>query len=547
MAPRPVWIVLLALLAWTPSVWRCGFLMDDRELLLENPVVAGSLPWSAAFGRDYFGHVQDAGKWRPLATLSLRLGRELGGEAASGQHLANVLLHALVVALAAFVLRRVAAREARWPWFGLALFAVHPALADAVAWISGRTVMVAAAAGLAGAAVLVRALERGWRAPALATVSLAGVLLAAMGREDGALFALVYPALALASSRRAARACALGAALGLGAWLVARGHVLDGAFPAATHDALARASPLRRAGVGGLALLEALRVAVLPFDHSPLVRAEALLARAPRPWPLAAALGWLAWASLAAGGPLAAPRRPAGWSALLAAVALAPALQLVPNSTVFAPRYIYLPLLFGAPLLDALGQRLPARRPLALATLCALVALAWARTGVYAERGAYRGEILRHDPAHAPSWNELGLWREDAGDEAGALAAWRHALALDPGYSRPWSNLGRVQLARGELEEAERSLRNALCNGPRNALAHSNLAGLCLRLGADEEAARLYARAAELAPGFAAAWRGLGNARLRLGDSRGAATALRRALELDPDIPHARELLERAE
>ena len=47
--------------------------MDDQELLFGNPVVDGSLPLSAAFDRDYFHHLGDAGQWRPLASLSLRL------------------------------------------------------------------------------------------------------------------------------------------------------------------------------------------------------------------------------------------------------------------------------------------------------------------------------------------------------------------------------------------------------------------------------------------------------------------------------------------
>ena len=57
---------------------------------------------------------------------------------------------------------------------------------------------------------------------------------------------------------------------------------------------------------------------------------------------------WAGSWRLAAGTPPGGPGSPlTGASCVLAALSLAPTLQLVPAGVVFAPRFLYLPLLFG--------------------------------------------------------------------------------------------------------------------------------------------------------------------------------------------------------
>lgn len=562
--------VLLALLAWAPSIWIGGWALDDRELVEGNPVVEGHLSWTAAFGRDYFHHVLDTGAWRPLASLSLRADRALFGGDARGFHGTNVALHALVVALAAWLAGRLGA--GRGPWLGVCAFAVHPALADSVAWISGRTSMVSALPLLAGALAL-HALARRASAPrsapagspavlvavlvAVAAVAAAASFLAACGKEDAPVLALgLLPLVAASVARRAAAAAFLGALAGAGAALLLRAAALGAALPRAPFAPLAGEPLLERLGVGGAALIEAARWAAWPAHYPPRHDLESLRAALPLAPAATLLLGAALFLALAAGPWLARARAPgaapslAGWSAALAALAVLPWLQVVPAGELLAPRFLYLPLLAAIPLVDALLRRaLPSRaRPwvLALALLLALPA-AWQRSGVYAGRAAFRAAILAHSPRDAPSWNDLGLAREEEGDLGGALAAWARAAELDPSYSKPWSNLGRVQLARGELDAAEASLRRAVALGPRNPVAHVNLASARLRLDRPRDAEALYLRATELAPGLGPAWRGLGLARLRLGFEVEARAALERALELDPGDREARRALGRAQ
>jgi len=87
-----------------------------------------------------------AGSWQPLTALSYSLSWGLWGDCAFCFHLENVLLHLLVVvglyALGRHLLsqRRHGARIAVW---AAAIFAVHPATVSSVAWIGGRSYLLA--------------------------------------------------------------------------------------------------------------------------------------------------------------------------------------------------------------------------------------------------------------------------------------------------------------------------------------------------------------------------------------------------------------------
>lgn len=543
------WLALaLALAAWLPSVWSAGFSYDDREALRGNPVVEGGAPVREAFLRDYWDHLAPAGHYRPLASLSLRLDHARFGERdARGWHATNVALHAGVVALAGLLLALLA-RGVRVPWIGLALFAAHPALADAVAWISGRSSMLAALGGLAGALGVVLLADREGLAArtGLACAAGLGLALALLGKEDGVVFGLVYALLAWRASRRAAVWSVVGSALGLALALALRAAALGGPWPSAPHAPLAASGLAERLLVAGRAQLELARLVVWPVAHPPSYEgATELLAPAVG----LALLGWLAWLALAATGVRSArrdPQRLAGWSALLAALALVPVQQWIPSGVVLAPRFLYLPLLLAVPALDAPFARL-APRPRALvagALLAAMLAGCWSRARVYADRASFQQAVLAARPDDARAWNDLGLAREEAGDLDGARAAWEEAARLDDGYGRPWSNLGRLALDDGDLERAHAALSRAARLGPGNAVAWHNLGVLELRLDEPARALEAFERALVLAPRRADTWRAHGRALARLERRADARAAFLRALELDPEDDDARTLLD---
>jgi len=475
---RALLLGALALLAWLPSAVAAGFAFDDREAIEHNPVVEGTLPWTAAFQRDYWEHRGAAGHFRPLASLSLRLDRWIWGEHAAGFHATNVLLHVLVVFAAALLARRLFAREARWPWIGLALFAVHPVLADSVAWISGRSSMLAALPGLCAALFLARDGGRASspRAEAAGQLVLGflGTALAALAKEDGLLWALALPTIAARRGRAALARTAMGCALGAAAVFALRAQALGSPWINAPNAPLADEALAERLLVAGRAILEALRLCACPAAYAPSYAGDPEFSAAGmRAAPALGLLGLIFWV-----------------------IALSAAL------------------LFAIPLLHAGFERACARRAGLLATLALLLAIgaAWSRGRVYSSRGAFRAAILALRPNDVPSWNDMGLYYEEQAEPARAREAWRHATRLDPRYSRAWSNLGRLELSEGRPEAAIALLERAVREGPKNPIAYLNLGSARMRVGDKQGAASAYREALGLAPGLSQAREGLAHA-----------------------------------
>ncbi len=541
------WILLavgVAILAWTGAIVQGGFVLDDREAIFDNPVVNGDLGLVEAFRRDYWHHTSDAGHYRPLATLSLRLDHALWGRRAAGYHLTNLFLHVLVVALAGGVLARTAG-VGGWAFFGLLVLASHPAIADSVAWISGRTSMLSAAGGLL--ACLAVLLARQWPAAVFGVAG--GLLLGLFGKEDAIVFALPVLLLAFLRPRSFRLAAVVGGVLALGVYLAMRAHALGSAMPSAPHAPLADLGFVDRLAFAGRGLLEAIRLVFFPVAYPPTYRlAMGFCVGAPPG--LVALLGWLPWIALVAGGGAAAVsgllRRNAkrvvvGSSLAVAALSLLPVLQIVPAGEVFAPRFLYLPLLFLVPAIGALVTLLP--RVLIVLLVGLLVVLAWDRSAVYGGREAWNQEVLQYVPRDVGALNDWGLAREEIGDVEGAAEKWLLATRLDPSYSRAWSNLGRLWLAEGETERAEAVFRMALKAGPRNPVAHVNLAALLLREQHYDQAEALYRDALALSRGFLPAWRGLGRALQGQGRLDEARAAYEQALRLGPRDEITRQLL----
>ena len=542
----------LALLAWLPSALGAGFAFDDREAIEHNPLVEGALSWTAAFQQDYWEHRGAAGHFRPLSSLSLRFDRALWGESGTGFHATNIALHLLVVFVAALLARRLFSRAEHWPWIGVALFAVHPVLADSVAWISGRSSMLAALPGLCAAWCIARddaktTRERGaW--VELFVLGALGTGLAALGKEDGLLWALALPCLAARRGHRALVATSAGCLLGAGTLFLLRANALGSGWISAPHAPLAAAALDERLLVGGRAVVEALRLVAWPANYAPSYAGDpAFSLHALRAAPTLGILGLCAWLVALVTASVSCLRRRTlvNVCTTLTLLAWLPFLQIVPAGEVFAPRFLYLPLLFAIPLLSAGMERVFARRTqLVLVLLISLaIGAAWTRGRVYSSRGAYREAVLAMRPEDVPSWNDLGLYYEEKGELERAKKTWLHATTLDSHYSRAWSNLGRVQLSEGHPEAAVTLLERAVLEGPKNAIAHLNLASARMATKDSRGAEMSYREAIRMAPGLAQAWEGLArslNAQARVREAHAAAA---RWLELSPGDARALEFI----
>jgi len=141
-----------------------AFVWDDVPLIAQQPIVHEFQPIGSYFDRMFFGGPAGAPTrtfYRPLVTLSFALDWKVWDGSPLGFHLTNLLLHLVCVTLVFLVARRWGARPVA-ATLACAAFGLLPRLTEAVAWISGRTDLLAASFVLASLAIHGPSSRRRW-------------------------------------------------------------------------------------------------------------------------------------------------------------------------------------------------------------------------------------------------------------------------------------------------------------------------------------------------------------------------------------------------
>lgn len=136
--PYPIlWLVLTALAIYFPTFSFQFTDLDDtifiRDFHSYNEDLSNLF---ASFQRGLFDALKDP-YYRPLFMDSIILNYQLSGMEATGYHIVNVLLHTITVVLLYRVFISLRLKELQAFLLTL-IFAVHPVLSQAVAWIPGR-------------------------------------------------------------------------------------------------------------------------------------------------------------------------------------------------------------------------------------------------------------------------------------------------------------------------------------------------------------------------------------------------------------------------
>ncbi len=122
------------------------FVWDDEHLILLDQRLTDDSSWTEMFQVDFFYHHDDKvkyGYYRPVVTLSYLLDSKIYGRSPAGFHMTNVLLHVACVLLVFLLGLRLFPNNEIQAAAGTLLFAVHPIHTENVAWISGRTDILA--------------------------------------------------------------------------------------------------------------------------------------------------------------------------------------------------------------------------------------------------------------------------------------------------------------------------------------------------------------------------------------------------------------------
>ncbi len=174
-------LVVIALLAFSNS-FTAGFTLDNKGLLHDPRIVdltAQNL--GLILHHSYWWPNGESGLYRPFTTVSYLFNYAILGnrDQPEGYHWLNFVLHACNILLVYFLLLRLTGKL-DVAAFTAAAWAVHPALAESVTNIVGRSDLLAGSATLGGLLMYLRSTETtGWRRAlwlgGLSAITFAGV------------------------------------------------------------------------------------------------------------------------------------------------------------------------------------------------------------------------------------------------------------------------------------------------------------------------------------------------------------------------------------
>ncbi len=540
----------VVLFSWTLNfdlVWDDIPLVRNAERIGSERGIAGL--WTSEFAvgdvtTDYY---------RPLVLSSLWFDSLFPGSQPVIYHLTNVLLHSLNVLLV-FVLMTSLSLPPAGAFAGSLLFAVHPVHVEPIAFVAGRTDLLATVFVLLSVIFWAREprVEKGRRLLFM-WLSLGAFMMACFAKE----VAYPLPLLLLAGHSLRVRGRLEGDGVSgnnPGKWLLGWAGVLGIVFAlrfAVLGTEMVGVAWGSEAGSGS-------------FSGGPMVSAG-IWATYSRlllfPWPLKpfyslANTGFTPLSILAAVAlPLlcVAPLRGRGnrgWGLFSLAwilVFLIPVLGIFDlGVSVLGERYLYLPSVGLCLVAGLLTTRLVqnGRVPKAYlifgsAVIVALSAQALQYSGVWRDDVHLFSYLIRVHPDVAVGHYNLGNAHYMRGLPRKAEMNYRKTISIDPEHVKAHFNLALVYKEAGETDKAIEVYTRLAGIVPENGQVHNLLAWLYYKNGQKEEAAREFGKASALLPDLPELSYNRGNALADLGRHEEAIGSFLRALELKPEYYQA--------
>ena len=488
-----------------------GFVFDEQILIAENPaVVHPEKIFSILTEKFWPGPVRGI-YYRPVTTLTYALGHLAAGPKPWFQHLLNVVFHTIASVLVFYYARGISKNGAVGFMAGV-LFAVHPVHTESVAWVPGRTDVLAFALLLSAKMSLweSRRSAGGRRAGWLAFSSF--LFLASLGAKE---IAIVFPVLVIAQdfviegrkSRGHIGEYALMVAIA-GLYMVWRTQVLGaevGAPPAP--DPLEGVPFLRWLVVGASIFGHALAKIIYPhpwlidyaYEENILAMSTAALL-----------LYSLALVGAAAVFIIFRKKMPVlSYCSLSFVICVLPVSHLVPFPTLFAERFLYLPSLFVAIAIselvfhtgEAWGKT--GKKLVYIVAACLVLILSVhtvARNMVFKSELTFWREATMQVPDKAVARNWLGIAYRNRGMWHRAETQYREAIRLDPDFHVARMNLSEALMRTGREEKAEQVLRELTSLDPENPDYMANLGVVMSMRGKWDEASTMWKKALDKDP-----------------------------------------------
>jgi Tfp pilus assembly protein PilF len=529
--PAPYLWLALAVLALYAKTLGFGFTsLDDVHLIRENRENIGNFSNAIkAFKTDVYWKSPGT-YYRPLLSLSFMLDHALGGEKPFIYHLSNILLHIAACWLLFVCLNALNYRKGLSFIFA-GLFAVHPALSQAVGWIPGRNDVLLAIFILSAFIALIK--YSGQRSKTWLAMHFAAWL-AALFTKEAAVFVpmLFLPYLVLKGKFKGSwKALAPGWAAITIAWLFLRALALG----------MERAYSSRQyAGAADVVagLLSYIGKIFLPFNLSVLpLSGDINLLYGMAGLALLVMIVWLRGIS---------NKKNFIFGAFWFVLFLLPTFIPVSSSINFLEHRLYLPML-GIILILAesnLLRNIPDKGMTAFGAVVILSfgAMTFNHIGVFSDGNRFWSNAVKTSPRSALAHQMLGRMHFKSGRMEEARREYIRSLDLESGISAH-NDLALLYLEIGDLRSAEMEFKKVLEIDPKFANVHNNLALVYFNRGLLSEARNELLKAIELEPQRADPMVNLGVLYLQLGVPDSAEIFLRQALAIDGNNAGARHNL----
>jgi len=529
-------VFVFAACLYLPSL-KNGFVWDDKALV-ENPDIRtlnGDTVKRVFTTNSWDATDVTSGLYRPLTALSFHADYQTHADKPAGFHLTNVLFNAAVCALLFLVLVEMFA-AVDLALIAALFFAAFPMHVENVAWVSGRTDL------LATMFMLASLWWTGARKGAL--IGAAFFFIAALLSKETA---IVLPAVVLVSTMLAAhrepsarrRGLILTAVLFVIAllYLVLRKQVLGasvGYFHRFTH---------------GFEQAVALPFSILAHYTYKLVfpfrpNAESDFPPPAHFWNLHVLVGVAIFAGICYALWRWRGNRVFVFGTAVIAIGLLPVLNILPLNQILAERFLYFPST-GFALLVALfvitlrrRWRLPATVVFVL-LLAACSARTVMRTADWKDELTLFQKSVAASPNNARARASLGSTLYDLERYDEALNEFRFAVRVNPSYAPGWSGLARTEGKLGHVNEALDAIQNAIDLDPDNAVYYNSLGMLQFQVRDYMNAVGSFRQVLQLRPRHLHARFNLGLALYQLGDFEGAVKEFTELDNKDGDFQNA--------
>ncbi len=520
-------LLLIAVLPYVNTLQN-GFVYDDNNEVLTNPYIRSFSHLGDIFSTRILAHLGARGAtnyYRPISIFGFLICNKLFGLLPYGFHLANLLLHALIVCVLFGLTKRLF--HDQWLAFiAAAIFALHPIHTESVAWVSGVTDLDLALFYLATFWFFVSsARPQGARSEWLQLGMVGSFILALLSKEQ----AVTLPLTALIFEHfyrddRASTTWRQKVSRYGNLWLLVVVYVLFrirffGAFApvqltrnVSWYEAILSALPLTGQYVWKM-IWPVHLIAYYPFHKS-------VTLFDPRVWTGVVALTLCALAFV----PLWKRQRLVSFGFIWFFINIAPVLNsrwLGPN--VFTERYLYLPSVgfcwVAAWLILEIWKRSAARPRVRRAAFGALLGVLTVlavvrivtRNRDWRDDGTYYRVTLAAVPEAASLRLNLGAvyWNRMRPDDA--EREWKQALAVSPDSAQLLNNLGLVCASKKQNDQAIAYFERSMRLRPNYTDAHLNLGRLYQEMGRTSEAELQFRAAVSLAPLSVGARNELGN------------------------------------